>query len=369
MTLRPRAVFCVLFVAFLLSMPSVSFADPPVAEIFALVREKALYRPEVLPEEETVREEAALNAFLRSFDRYAAWFSSERLQKRQGVRHVAPCGVGMAVVQDKQEKLIGIPYDGSPAERAGLRYGDEIVAVEGRPVRGMDMEDVALAIRGEEGSSVSLMVRRHDGGTRTLTMTRQKVEAPLLSRTEEAGGVRLRLHQFTPKLVGLLEDELLAMAKKPPRSLILDLRGNNGGDLEAALACAEMFLPEGAEVMRSRDTEGEHVRRAVKNGVAASWHCDMVLWQDGLTASAAEAFIAALSQAGRAESLGVTSAGKASVQTLFRLEGGVLKLTTEQLLFPGQHFSWQESGLRPDEFVKVEKREALFVEKKTEVYQ
>ena len=351
-----------------------AFAGLPGGEIVERVRQHALRQPAPGTLESALAasaaNDAAVNAALRRFDRYAAWYSPEALAARKSAVNAASAGVGMDLVQDRAGALVCIPYAGSPAARAGLHYGDELVAVDGRPVQDLSVEAVIQAVRGDAGTPVLMQVRRYGSQqTESLVLRRERVEAPLLERVDEGGTPCLRLYQFTPRVKTLLERELTRMAASPPARLIVDLRGNNGGDLDAAVACAELFLPRGAVSLHSRSAAGETVRRAGQNGLAAAWRSALILRQDGLTASAAEVFISALACLDRAESQGLTSAGKASIQTLFRLEGGgVLKLTTEQLLFPGQGFSWQDSGLRPDTFVSQD-HQTRFVEKKQEVYQ
>ena len=372
MTLQSRGVVCMIWAACTLAGAAVAWAGPPCEEIAGYVRQHALRQPDPGLFDALMApavDDAAVNAALRRFDRYAAWYSPEALAARRSAGAAATGGVGMDLVQDRLDHLVCIPYAGGPAQQAGLRYGDELVAVDGKPVQGMAVEEVIQAIRGTEGTPVMLRTRRPGGerSTREWLLVRQKVEAPLLERTDQDGTPCLRLYQFTPRVSVLLERELTRMAAKPPARLILDLRGNNGGDLESAVACAELFLPRNAISLHSRSVSKEQERRAVQDGPAASWNSELIVWQDGLTASAAEVFISALACLDRTDVQGLTSAGKASVQTLFRLKGGgILKLTTEQLLFPGQIFSWQDSGLRPDTFVGAGSQNPFFVEKKRE---
>ena len=373
MTASARGLVCALWAACMLLAGGVACAAPPVGEIADQVRRHALHQPDpgLFDALAASVDDAAVNAVLRRHDTYAAWYAPEALAARRNAGKTALGGVGMDLVQDRLDQLVCIPYAGSPAETAGLRYGDELVAVDGQPVRGLTAEEVIQAIRGKEGTPVVLRIRRVDSqAIADVVLVRQRVEAPLLERVDEGGTPCLRLYQFTPRVRTLLERELARLAAAPPARLILDLRGNSGGDLEAAVACAELFLPRGAVSLHSRTASGEQVRRAGQDGPAALWRGELILWQDGLTASAAEVFISALACLDRVDVQGLTSAGKACVQTLFRLEGGgILKLTTEQLFFPGQSFSWQDSGLRPDVFVRTERQKTRFVEKKKEIYQ
>ena len=131
--------------------------------------------------------------------------------------------------------------------------------------------------------------------------------------------------------------------------LIIDLRGNTGGDLESALRCASMFVHKGTLIALERNKDTITPRYAEQTGVAANMPQQLIIRQDGLTASAAELFIAALSAAGRAHTEGTVSAGKALVQEVFKLSNGdMFKLTTKELLFPGRNASWQGRGLLPD---------------------
>jgi len=352
-------------VGFLLLLPGIlwladgaSAGEIPARQILELVRQYALKPPDAVTlqknaQDPDLRTAQGINAFLQSFDSYARWISSEELEETRRIRESAPCGVGMDLVRDKQGRLICIPYADSPAQKAGLRYGDELTAVDGHQLRDRSLEEAALLVRGPEGSSVELtLLRSGRPQPEHIRVVRSQVSAPLISRIDNGAVVGIRIYQFTPAVYARLRTHMTELQKALPQKLILDLRGNTGGDLESAVACAELFLPCDAVSMHYRGRNGTKERRTVRDGLTASWPCEIIVRQDGLTASAAEVFIVALSFADRAEIRGSVSAGKAAVQQLFSLDdGSLLKLTTEHLLFPGLSFGWQDSGLRPDEFM------------------
>ncbi len=333
----------------------------PVTQILDHIRRYALTPPDAVvlqtdAQAPHLRTAQGINAFLRHFDSYARWISSEELKETRRIQESAPCGVGMDLVRDKQGRVICIPYTDSPAQKAGLRYGDELTAVDGRQLHGKSLEEAALLVRGPEGGSVELtLLRPGRPQPEHIRVVRSRVSPPLISRIDNGSVVGLRIYQFTPAVYARLRTHVAELQKALPQKLILDLRGNTGGDLESAVACAELFLPRGVVSMHCRGRDGAKERRVERNGPASLWPCEIIIRQDGLTASAAEVFIAALSFADRAEIRGSVSAGKAAVQQLFPLDdGSLLKLTTEHLLFPGLPFGWQESGLRPDEFTTLD---------------
>lgn len=339
------------------AVPSVT-AQTPVREILELVHDHALRppAPEVLGRglaDPSLSQAKGLRTFLRTFDQYAAYIPRRELEELKELQKNFAYGIGMDITQDRSGRIICIPYASGPAARCGITYGDVLLEVDGYDTVEADIADVAVLIRGAVGTTVRLVVRKLREGPaarpRTFLAKREALTPPLVHLEKNtASEACIRIYGFSPSVVKRLQQTIALIQKKPPQRLIIDLRGNTGGDMEAALRCTSMFVHKGTLIALEKGRHTTMPRHAEQTGMAANMP-QIIIRQDGLTASAAELFIAALSAAGRAQTEGTVSAGKALVQEVFKLSNGdMLKLTTKELLFPGRAASWQGRGLLPD---------------------
>lgn len=292
--------------------------------------------------------------FLQGFDRYASYLPPDEYRDILHVRRGFSHGVGMDLVRDPANRIICIPYPGSQAQKGGITYGDLLLEVDGHPVENLDMEDVGALVRGDAGSTVLLKIRDRNGREHQAGFDRESLSETTVSLERPVEGIpRIRIYHFGrhtgSELRQIIEKfgeklgEKLGEQRGPIKELILDLRGNTGGELLAAVECAAMFRPQGACLLHIQDKKGSTKKLAETDG---DWRNIFVyIWQDDLTASAAEVLIAALSDA---VSIGATTAGKARVQETFRLQNnGILKLTVEELLYTNGEHGWQNSGFAP----------------------
>lgn len=344
-----------------MALPTVPFAatQTPVREILELVREHALRppAPQALAaglDDPALSCAKGLRTFLRTFDPYATHISRRELNELKELRKNFAYGIGMDITQDWSGRIICIPYADGPAAKCGITYGDVLLEVDGYDTVEADIADVAVLVRGAVGTTVRLVVQKLREGSaakpRTFMVKRDSLTPPLVHLEKNtATEACIRIYGFSPSVVRRLQQALALIQKKKPQRLIIDLRGNTGGDMESALRCASMFVHKGTLIALERNKDTTTPRYAEQTGVTANMPQQLIIRQDGLTASAAELFIAALSATGRAHTEGTVSAGKALVQEVFKLSNGdMLKLTTKELLFPGRNASWQGRGLLPD---------------------
>ena len=341
----------------LMTVPSAA-ARTPVREILELVHDHALRQP--APGalvaglgDPALSQSKGLQTFLRTFDPYAAHIPRRELEELKELQKGFAYGIGMDITQDQSRRIRCLPYAGGPAARCGITYGDVLLEVDGYDTVEADIADVAVLVRGEIETTVRLVVRKLREGPgarlRTFLAKRDALTPPLVHLEKNtAAEACIRIYGFSPSVVRRLQQTIALIQKKRPQRLIIDLRGNTGGDMESALRCASIFVHKGTLIALERSRHATTPRYAEQTGVAANMP-QIIIRQDGLTASAAELFIAALSAAGRAHTEGTVSAGKAMVQEVFKLSNGdMLKLTTKELLFPGRNTSWQGRGLLPD---------------------
>jgi carboxyl-terminal processing protease len=217
----------------------------------------------------------------------------------------------------------------------GLESGDVIIAVEGRPVERLSLEEVVALIRGEEGEKVALTVRRGEA-ILNFTLVREKVRLPAVEYSWEGDGLALvRIHNFGGEAAREMEMALEELQTKGLRGLVLDLRGNQGGYLGEALEMASLF--SGGVLLQVRDSSYAGWQ-PISAPEESHRPYPIVILVNGATASAAEIFSAALKDNRKALLVGEVSFGKGTMQSIFELEhGGYLKLTVAEFASPRGH--------------------------------
>jgi len=252
--------------------------------------------------------------------------------------------VGMDIIQDHQGFLYCLPFSGSPAERSGIGYGDMLRSINGAQAEALSLQGIQGRIRGQEGTTVTLGIVSGEG-LREVALIRERIVRPSVELLRGDTISRIRIMRFDQHTVGELLAALASTVAGAP--LILDLRGNIGGDLQVALDCAGLFLPEDAlfVTMLKRNEAPVVLRtRAGSKATAGS----VVLWQDRFTASAAEVFCAVLSQHQRGKTVGERTFGKGVTQRVSPSgDGGLFVITNGALVPPGGK-SFDRIGLEPD---------------------
>jgi carboxyl-terminal processing protease len=283
-------------------------------------------------------------------DPYTDYLSPEELEALRRRNQGAYDGVGLQVTQRDDEVVITRVFDDSPAAEAGIRAGDRLVSVEGRPTRGRALEAVLAEIRGPTGTTVRLGIASAGGATRQVELERRRIRVPAVeSRIEEVSGERvgyLRLSQFTEGSAEALRDAVEALREKGATALVLDLRHDPGGLVSEAVGVAGVFLPDESPVVV---TQGLHSPRRTfrTEGDPAAGDLPLIVLVDRASASASEIVAGALRDAGRGRLVGQRTFGKALVQSTKPLrDGGALKLTTARYLTP-DGFDLAERGLPP----------------------
>ena len=257
------------------------------------------------------------------------------------------------VVTSTCAMVIVAPLDGSPAEEAGLRPGDRVLAIDGESTIGESLSSLVFEVRGEAGTDVTLTIERGDEEL-DITITRAVIDLQEVSAELIGGDVAyLRLTSFTDRSTTLLRDALGSLLDRGASGIVLDLRGNPGGYIVAAQGIASQFLPEGDLLFTVES--GEDVQRwtATEGGLATDPAVPLAVLVDEGSASASEIVAAALQEAGRATIVGTSTFGKNTVQIWNDLpNGGGLRLTTDRWFTPG-HNSVAPAGVQPDVVVEA----------------
>lgn len=316
--------------------------------------------------------EGALRGMVQKLDPHSAWLDTKEYQELVEETEGKFGGVGIEVDLRGDVLTVVAPIEGGPAERAGIRSGDRILAVDGQSVEMVGLDKMVTRLRGVPGTSVSLLIaplvpkpdltqKPKDPQAplaivvkpRTVQLTREVIHVPSVRRKLLAESVLyLHVKQFQAgthleflRALGALRSELAKTGKKP-RGMLLDLRSNPGGLVDEAVAIADEFMDGGTVLtMRARGRITEDIR-ASRGGAATD--IPMIVLMNEWSASAAELLAGALQDSKRARVVGVDSFGKGSVQTILELPGGTaLKLTTARYFTPNGH-AVQADGIHPD---------------------
>jgi carboxyl-terminal processing protease len=269
-------------------------------------------------------------------------------------------GIGAWVDTGGEYLTIVAPMPESPAEKAGVKAGDVVVAVDGEDMTGIDPSLVVKRILGPKGTSVRLTLRRE--GTSDpieVSVVRESILVPSIeSKMLEDDLAYVRLLTFGDDTTRDLRAALKTLIAEDPRGLILDLRGNGGGYLNTAVEVTSEFLAEGV-VLTERFGDGkEEVYQARSGGLATE--IPMVVLVDAGTASASEIVAGALQDHGRAILVGETTYGKGSVQDWVTLDGdgGAVRVTVARWYTPNDR-QINEEGLKPDIEVTVSEEDIV----------
>ena len=298
--------------------------------------------------------EKAVRGMVAALDSHSAFLDSEEFEEIRLSTMGSYPGVGIEVVAEDAGVKVLRPIEGSPAEEAGMQSGDFIVKIDGVDV-GSDLAGAINRMRGPAGSTVHLTVRRAGHGELlNFSLRRAKVEVRSVAQQDlEPGYGYVRITGFSETTADDVAHALARLKRDNPhglKGLVLDLRNNPGGVLEASVAVADAFLDHGLIVSADGRTADSRFRMDATPGDLIGG-APMVVLVNGGSASAAEILAGALKDHGRAELIGHKTYGKGSVQTVMPLShGGALKLTTS-LYFTPSGASIHEKGILPDVIV------------------
>jgi len=257
-------------------------------------------------------------------------------------------GIGICLRRAPDEsgmQIIGFAAS-SPAKEAGLQVGDIITEANGEPLRGLDLAQTTSLIRGPINTTVELKVVRH--GVPDFVVPLLRIPSEIIKGQAtilEPNTPYMRMYSFLNGAPEYIEDALGQFKEQYCRHLILDLRGNTGGDLKVARDVAELFLPKDAPIYKIGDRSGA---RIFTSGKSPKWEKPMVVLVDSKTVSAGELVAAVLKDSHRALLVGERTAGKGSVQTAYKVSDNYgIQITTATLSGPnGQTFN--NCGVEPD---------------------
>lgn len=274
----------------------------------------------------------------------------EREQERETLRGSFG-GIGAHISRNENGDVLLEPIPDNPAAEAGLQSGDILVAVDGQSIGDeLTVEEIADLIRGEKGTTVILTVRKGESQrTVDIEVVRGDILIPsvsyrLLAEAPTVGYIQLS--RFSGESSNEIERALVELQRQGARQLILDLRGNGGGLLDAAIAVADHFLVDGPILFQQSRGQPEQVFEA--DGEATAGELPLLVLIDGGTASSSEILAGALQDRDRALLVGGRTFGKGSVQLVYDLsDGSSIHVTASRWLTPDKH-QIDQQGLNPD---------------------
>ncbi|HEY8642456.1 MAG TPA: S41 family peptidase [Candidatus Dormibacteraeota bacterium] len=291
-------------------------------------------------------------------DPYTSYLSADQYKNQQDNYAGRHSGViGIYVSFDGVNPTVSGLVPGSPAEKAGLRTGDVIVTIDGKDTKGLTADQTSVLIRGPVGTSVELGIRRGDQQL-TVAVQRSTFDSPMvISEMLDSSILYMRVYQFGNDTQAQFDAQLKADLPQA-RGVVLDLRDNPGGFIDAATAMISRFVADG-EAYELRDRAGAVDRRSVSGDHPAA-STPVVVLVNGSTASAAEIVSGSLQARHRAQLLGNKTFGKGSVQVDFQLsDGSDLHLTIEHWFLPdGRQID--KVGLQPDVAVDLAQKSDMF---------
>jgi carboxyl-terminal processing protease len=246
--------------------------------------------------------------------------------------------------------IVVSPIDGSPSEKAGIKAGDAIVAVDGTSLDGLTVDEARNKIRGKKGTEVVLSIVRDKAAPISITVTRDVIVQKEVIAKDLAGGTvgYIAVTGFSDNSQSTFHDALQADLKAGKKRIILDLRGDPGGYVTAARAIASEFIATGP-IFWEQDADGvTNETDATGDGIATDSSIKLIVLVDKGSASASEIVAGALQDTKRATIVGETSFGKGTVQQWIPLQNGsALKLTIAKWLTPDKHWI-HHVGIVPD---------------------
>lgn len=267
-------------------------------------------------------------------DPYTVFFDNKETSDFLSVLNGTFEGVGVEVALQDEGLVVISPLKDSPAQRAGVQAGDIIRAIDGTPTEGITLDEAVSKIRGPRDSQVVLRMARA-GTELDITVIRDTITVPSVRYEQKEGGVAyIEIVQFSEDTAAEFERAAQRALNENTKVVVLDLRYNPGGFLEAAVDVAGWFTPRNSLVVTEREGSGE-TRQHRAQGPSSLADIPVVILQNEGSASASEILAGALRDVRQAPIVGKKSFGKGTVQTLERLDGGTsIKFTIARWITP-----------------------------------
>lgn len=300
----------------------------------------------------------AIKGMLASFrDPYTTFFTPDENKAFQTQIAGAFDGIGAEIGQKEGSLIVIAPLKGSPAEKAGIKSGDAIIKIDNKSSSNLSIDDAIKVIRGPKGTTVALtIVRAGLKEPKTITITRDTINLPIVdieNRTKEKVFI-IHLYSFSANSSELFDEAYKKFLDSGDTKLVLDLRNNPGGYLDAAVNIASHFLNKDDVVVKEigKDAKTDTLSHLSKGPGLGNKKIQMYVLINQGSASASEILAGALSEHNIATLVGDKSFGKGSVQEVIDLEDGTSMKVTIAKWYTPNGISISENGLTPKIFIK-----------------
>ncbi|MXY79819.1 MAG: PDZ domain-containing protein [Chloroflexi bacterium] len=296
--------------------------------------------------------DGALAGLAGGLDVDSTFLSAESVARLENGAEAGPAGIGVETVARYYTQIVGV-RDDSPADRAGLRPGDYIRAIDDEPTRRLSGVDVVARLRGEPGTTVRLsLLRGNTSEPYDIELTREAPSGSDVSHRMLAAGIGyVRVAMLADGAAAAIEQAAAALAAEGAEQLVIDIRNCAAGSFDEGIAAARLFVAEGTLLQRE-ETGGVQIEIEATAGAGAI-DTPVLLLTDFGTAAGAELLAASLTGAGRAESVGQRTAGRVSLQKLIPLpDGSGLWLSWARYLHASGD-ALHRTGVEPDVAVEV----------------
>ncbi len=282
---------------------------------------------------------AGVNAMLEELDPYTVYVPEEENEDLQMMLSKTYGGIGAIIHKKKDENvIINEPYADSPAHKYGLRCGDEIIAIDGVPTKGLETKESSDRMKGKPGTTVVFKVKKvHTGDTVDVAIVRERIHFPDIEYAgmlNDTTGYILQTG-FTDNVSAELRTKFNELKRQGMKKLVLDLRGNGGGLMGEAINIVSLFVPKGSLVVSSKGNTGESVNEYRTTTEPIDTEIPIIVMIDSGSASSSEIVSGALQDMDRATIMGRRSYGKGLVQSIRPIAyNGQLKVTTSKYYTP-----------------------------------
>ena len=280
-----------------------------------------------------------LDAMLEELDPYTIYIPEEENEDLQMMLSKTYGGIGAIIHKKKEDNvIINEPYAGSPAQKYGLQCGDEIIAIDGVPTKGLESQESSNRMKGKPGTSVTFKVKKvRTNDTLDINIIRERIHFPDIEYAgmlDDTTGYILQTG-FTDNVSAELRTKFLDMKDKGMKRFILDLRGNGGGLMSEAINIVSLFVPKGSLVVSSKGNNASTVNKYYTTSEPIDTEMPIIVLIDSGSASSSEIVSGALQDMDRATIMGKRSYGKGLVQSIRPLAyNGQLKVTTAKYYTP-----------------------------------
>ena len=324
--------------SFAVSAQSQSFKLGQWAEIHnAILKELNRSYVDSLPIDRIMR--ASVDALLEELDPYTIYIPEEENEDLQMLLSKTYGGIGAIIHKKKEENVvINEPYANSPAQKYGLQCGDEIIAIDGKPTKGLESKESSDRMKGKPGTTVTFTVKKvRTGDTLDIPIIRERIHFPDIEYAgmlDDTTGYILQTG-FTENVSGELRAKFQELKKQGMKRLVLDLRGNGGGLMNEAINIVSLFVPKGSLVVSSKGNTEDSLREYKTTTEPVDTEIPIIVMIDSGSASSSEIVSGALQDLDRAVIMGKRSYGKGLVQSIRPMPyNGQIKVTTAKYYTP-----------------------------------